>query len=436
MEKEEIIKIYKGLLKIPTISAEGSNLKEAADYISKFLKSIGFNSTIMGNSSAPVVYGEYNIGAKKTLLIYNHYDVQPVDPRSEWKSDPFDPVVVDNRIFARGSADNKGALVSRLYGIIKAIENNSLNVNLKILYEGEEEIGSPSLEEFVKANKELLKSDYLLMEGSTIDPDENPVVFLGVKGLLYVELVDVIGGSDIHSSNASIVPNPIWNIIIPISQLYDGRIIKIPHFYDDIEPLNEKQIEILKNYNFNRNDYLDSFHLKHLKFDDNFELVKSLFADPTFNIDGFSGGYSGPGSKTIIPMKAIIKIDFRLVPNQDPMKIFDSFVNSLREAGFSGEINMLSAEYPVRTSPTSMIAEAVIKSANKVFKKVPVININMPGTQPMALFIHNLGIKEGISAIDPRDSKLSNWHAPNESIDLDNFFKAAEHMYEFLNILS
>ncbi len=229
-------------------------------------------------------------------------------------------------------------------------------------------------------------------------------------------MVDVIGESDIHSSNAPIVPNSIWNIIIPISQLYDGEKIKIPHFYDDIEPLNGKQIEILKNYNFNGDDYLASFPLKHLKFDDNFELVKSLFADPTFNIDGFSGGYSDPGSKTVIPMKALVKIDFKLVPNQEPMKIFNSFVKSLREAGFSREINMLSAEFPVRTSPTSMIAQAVIKSAYKVFKEVPIININIPGTQPMSLFIHNLGIEEGVSAIDPRDSKLSNWHAPNESM--------------------
>ncbi len=434
IEKNDMLNIFKDFLRIPTISAERKNLMDGATFLNKFLNSIGIKSKIIGNKDAPVVYGEYNINAEKTLLIYNHYDVQPVDPVNEWSNDPFNPVIINNRIYARGAADNKGALMSRLYGIYHAIKNDDLHVNLKFLYEGEEEIGSPSLEDFVLSNKDLLKSDGLLMEGSTIDVNGRPVIYLGVKGLLYVQLTDEIGDSDLHSSNAPVVPNPIWEIVLNLSKLYDGEKIKIPGFYDDIKQLSDKEIEILKNFPLKMEDYMKSFKLRRLKYSNDYEIVKALYTEPTFNIDGVYGGYSGPGSKTVIPRLAGIKIDFRLVPDQDPNKIFKAFEESLRSNGFTGEIKILSSEYPVRTSPDSEMAKSITKSAKTVFKLDPVVNINMPGTQPMALFTKNLGITEAASAIDPRDNKLSNWHAPNESISINNFYIAAKHMHEFLKI--
>ena len=422
---------YVEFLKMPSVSAQHRHIRETAKFLSDLLNKNGIESQILETDGHPVVFGEYNAEKQKTLLVYNHYDVQPVDPLDEWKNDPFSAEIKGNRIYARGSSDNKGTLMARIFGIARSIQKNELNVNLKFLYEGEEEIGSPSLENFVESHRELMKSDSVIMEGSTVGVDGRPVVSLGVKGLVYAELKDEVSSSDMHSSNAAIAPNSAWNLILALGKLYDGSTVRIPGFYDRVRPLTEKEKRILSEYPFSMEGYMESFGLKYLRYDNREDLVKALFGNPTFNLDGMISGYTGEGSKTVTPRKAMAKVDFRLVPDQDPKEIFKLFEKSVRESGFKGEVIPMGLEYPVRTSPESPLARSMIDSAKKVYGKDPIVMINSPGTQPMALFTRNLGIREAVSAIGVGDQQ-SRAHAPNESVDIDNFFRAVEHTYNFL----
>ena len=431
--REKQLEEYIGFLKMPSISAKHNHIEETAEYLKDLLNSMGAKAKVMSTGGHPVVFGNLDFGKSRTLLVYNHYDVQPVDPADEWNADPFSATFREGRIYARGSSDNKGTLMARYFGIKKAIEEDFLNVNIKFLYEGEEEIGSPNLEHFVEKNSSLLKSDAIIMEGSTVGQEGRPVVSLGVKGLLYVELSETVADSDMHSSNAAIVPNPAWNITLALSKIYDGVSVNIPGFNESIRKLNNAELEILKDYPFDMKAFAEPYGLKYLKYSDKEDIVNSLFARPTMNIDGFLSGYVQEGTKTITPRKAMAKIDFRLVPDQDPSAIFKEFQSSMKAAGFRGEVKALGMEYPVRSSPDSALARAMIDSARKVYGAEPIIMLNSPGTQPMALFTRNLGIKEAVSAIGVGDQQ-SRAHAPNESVRVDYFFKAIEHMTEFLGM--
>ena len=432
-QNERFVETYRELLRFRTISAEHREIRETAHFLRDLLISNGFSADVLETGGHPVVSGNLNLGKKRTLLVYNHYDVQPVDPVDEWNSDPFSAEIRDGRIYARGASDNKGTLVARLFGMINAIKSGKINVNLKIIYEGEEEIGSPSLEKFVNRNRELLSSDAVIMEGSTLGEDGRPIVSLGVKGLVYAQLEEEIADSDMHSSFASIAPNAAWNLVKHLSALYENDSVLLPGFYESIKPLSPEEERLLEDYPFHEETFKESFGLKYLKHEGRDSLVRSLFCSPTFNIDGIYSGYAGEGSKTVTPRKASAKVDFRLVPDQDPEKVYHSFMDALRKNGFKGTINHLGLEYPVRTSVNSMISRAMIESAKNVYKKEPIVMINSPGTQPMALFTRNLGIKEAVSAIGVGDNK-SRAHAPNESVSVDNFLLSIRHTEKFLEI--
>ena len=359
--------------------------------------------------------------------------MQPIDPESEWNTDPFSANVKNGRIYARGSSDNKGTLIARVFGAEDAIINNELNVNLKFFYEGEEEIGSPNLHEFVSRNKDLLNTDAVIMEGSQLGDGDRPVVALGVKGLLYVELKEEIGGTDLHSSNAAIVPNPAWNLIAALNSIYDGRQVLIPGFYDNIRPITDKEESILSEYPFDEEEMKRSFALKAFRYSGSGKLIRELFTSPTCNIDGIISGYNEEGSKTVTPRRASAKLDFRLVPDQDPSKIYANLKRYLKEEGHSLEIMDFGQEFPARTDPGSALARAMIASAEQTYGKKPVVMINSPGTQPMAIFTRELGIEECVSAIGVGD-RTSRAHAPNESVCVENFYMAIDHTRNFLKV--
>ena len=430
--EEKYIDTYREFLKLRTVSAEHREIRETAHFLRDLLDSNGFHSQILETDGHPVVYGSMDMGKPRTLLVYNHYDVQPVDPIDEWESDPFSAAIRDWRIYARGSSDNKGTLIARLFGIINSVKQGKINVNLKFLYEGEEEIGSPSLENFVNGNRELLKSDAVIMEGSSLGEDGRPVISLGVKGLAYVELEEEISRSDMHSSFAAIAPNAAWNLVNQLSRLNENGHVLIPGFYDDIKPLSEQEEKMLEQYPFHEETFKGSIGLRYLNYEGRDNLVRSLFCNPTFNIDGIISGYTGEGSKTVTPRKAMAKVDFRLVPDQDPNKIYRSFMEALKSNGFNGTVRHLGQEYPVRTPLDSPISQAMIESARITYNKEPIVMINSPGTQPMALFTRNLGIKEAVSAIGVGDQR-SGAHAPNESVSIDNLYLAVRHTEKFLD---
>jgi acetylornithine deacetylase/succinyl-diaminopimelate desuccinylase-like protein len=429
---DEMLDAYKKILQIPSMSAKGTGINETALFLRELLKNMGIKSEIMQTSGNPVVYGEYFTGAPKTLLIYNHYDVQPIDPENEWTHSPFGASEEDGRIYARGAADNKGTLMARIFGIMESLESNELHVNLKFLYEGEEEIGSPHLKEFIVKNRGRFAADDVIMEGSQVGEENRPVIALGVKGLLYVEFKNRTGTTDLHSSLAAIAPSPAWNLINTLTSVYDNNKVKIPGFYDDITQLSNKDMNILKDYPFNIEKMRGSYGLKNFMFDDKERIIKELFTSPTCNIAGIISGYTGEGAKTVLPAEAMAKVDFRLVPDQDPEIIFDSMKSYLHKLGFDIELKPLGMEYPVRTPPDTELVQKMISSAIKTYGKEPIIMLNSPGTQPMALFTRELGIKNAISAIGVGDN-ISKAHAPDESISIENFKLAIEHTKKFIS---
>ncbi|MEM0321736.1 MAG: M20/M25/M40 family metallo-hydrolase, partial [Thermoprotei archaeon] len=309
-----------------------------------------------------------------------------------------------------------------------------LGATLKFLFEGEQEIGSPNLEDFVKKNAPKLSADAVIMEGGGLDAKGRPQVILGVKGLLYVELTSVTGVRDLHSSNAPIVYNPAWELVKLLSSLVDddGR-VRIQSFYDDVKPLTDIEIELLRSYDTTPEETIRALGVKELRYNTTEKLRTALFTEPTCNIDGLSSGYSGPMSKTIVPAKAMAKLDFRLVPNQNPRRVFELLQNHIKKHGFKVECKFLSGEIPVRTDPNTRVVRAMRESARKVYGVEPVVIPNSAGTQPMGVFTHTLGITECVSAIGV-GSASSNVHAPNENVDLQNFYRAIQHSAEFFYV--
>lgn len=264
------------------------------------------------------------------------------------------------------------------------------------------------------------------MEGSSLDYKGRPLIVLGVKGLLYVELSLDYELKDLHSSNAPIVRSPCWDMVKVLNTLIrdDGN-IEIDGFYDEIRNLSKEEEELLEQYDVNYEEIKKSLGNFPIKYENKNDIVKALLTYPTCNIDGIECGYTGMGSKTIVPHKIIVKMDFRLVPNQDPHKIFNGLTKKLKSIGFSGEIKVLGAERPVRTSPSAEIVKATKDAAREVYGDYIMIP-NSAGTQPIGLFVYNLGIKDAVSAIGAGDP-YSNPHAPNESISVNNFYKAIKH---------
>jgi len=430
-ERDESLKLLTEFLRLRSISATSEGIRETAEFLKDTMKGFGISARIIETGGNPVVFGEVGNG-ERSLIVYNHYDVQPIDPINEWKVDPFSATIINDRLYARGSSDNKGTLMARLYAIKKLLEEEKLNAKIKFVYEGEEEIGSVNLDKFMAENGDSLKADGVLMEGSSVDIKNRPLIILGVKGILYVQLEVETGERDVHSSNAPIIYNPAWELVRALASIYDGDKVLIPGFYDSIRPLSEEEEKILLEYDVEPEEMRKSLGVKELKVTDRKELLTRLYTYPSCNIDGIYSGYTGEGSKTIVPSKAFVKLDFRLVTDQDPYKILESLKDHLNRIGFKGSVKLLDrGEYPVRTSPNTRIVRVALESAKEVYENEPKIMINSPGTQPMDLFVKTLGIKEVISAIGVGDPD-SRAHAPNESIRLENYYKTILHMYKFL----
>uniref|UniRef100_A0A2U9IDN3 Acetylornithine deacetylase n=1 Tax=Acidianus brierleyi TaxID=41673 RepID=A0A2U9IDN3_9CREN len=407
-------------LKIDTTSAKGEG-EEGAKFILDYMKDNGIEAELVKHKAInPYIIGEIDVNSNKTLLIYNHYDVQPVEPLDKWNTDPFRPVEKDGKIFARGIADDKGSLMARLQAIIELMKERKLKINIKFVYEGVEEIGSPYIEDFLSDYKDRLSSNYVLWEGSGRGPDDSPEIVLGVKGLLYVEL-RVRTEKDLHSMYAPIVRNPAWELVHFLNTLRtpEGK-VNIKGFYDKVKWLSNEEKKYLKGDKKGMEKALGQ------EVPDDFMI--RVVENPTCNIDGINSGYTGEGSKTVIPSYAFVKLDFRLVPDQDPIEILDK-LNSIIPSNF--EIKVLGKVKPYRTSLKSEIAKAIINSAKKVYGEDPTVLPNSPGTGPMEAFariLNNNQIADGVGV----DNAGSNIHSFNENINKEDYFKAKEWMKELL----
>ncbi|TRN00787.1 acetylornithine deacetylase [Sulfolobus sp. F1] len=416
---DKIQELYE-FLKIDTVSAKGRG-EEGAKFIADYMNDHGIEAEIIRHKAVnPYVIGEINLKAKRTLLIYNHYDVQPVEPLDRWNTDPFTPTEKDGKIFARGVADDKGTLMARLQSIIDLMKDSKLKMNIKFIYEGVEEIGSPFIDDFLNDYKDRLKADYILWEGAGRGADNSPEIVLGVKGLLYVE-IRARTEKDLHSMYAPIVRNPAWEIVYFLSKIRqeDGK-VNIRGFYDRVKWLSEDEVKYLKGLKEEMKKALGQ------RIEDDF--MRKLVENPTCNIDGIYAGYTGEGSKTVIPSYAFAKIDFRLVPDQDPEEI----LNELRRILPNNlELKVWGKVRPYRTSINSQIAKSLISSAEKVYKVKPTVLPNSPGTGPMESFariLNNNQVADGVGV----DYTGSNIHSFNEHIYKEDYFRAMEWMKELI----
>ena len=421
--RNKLLSDLQTLIRQPSISAKNEGIEECSILVSKMLKKAGISSEILrlNKNAAPLVFGEVKSKSNpsKTLLFYNHYDVQPVEPIEEWEYPPFSGKIVGNKIFGRGASDDKGELITR----IKAVESylqeyDDVPCNIKFCIEGEEENGSENIEKYLKKFKKKFSCDGVIWEFGYIDTKNRPIVGLGMKGLLYVELSVKESIRDAHSSFATIIKNPAWRLIDALKTLRDsdGKIL-IDGWSDDIVPLSQNDLKIIRKEPFDANDFKKEYGIKKFVGDKNaFEAKKALVAGPTCNIAGIESGYTGDGAKTVLPSTAKVKIDFRLVPNMDPKKQIKLLKLHLKRAGFADvSIKVLNAEAAARTSTDEKIVNVVCNSAKKIFGDY-ILNISNAGTGPMHAFVDVLGapcVSIGSSFIFCR------LHSPNEFAKID-----------------
>jgi acetylornithine deacetylase/succinyl-diaminopimelate desuccinylase-like protein len=416
----------------PSISAQNIGLKECAEIVREKMARLGIKTRLIKVPGAPdLVYGELK-GKKgaRTLVIYNHYDVQPVEPLDEWQSDPFKPVVRNGKLFGRGSGDDKGELVARM-NAIEALLNTegSIRPNLKWIVEGEEEVGSPHLHSFVIRNREMLKGDGCLWEEGDRTASGTSEIHLGVKGLLYVEFRLKVGKKDQHSMYGPIVPNPAWRLVNLLKTIKNEKNeILIKGFYDNVAEPTSKEKKFLRKNEFSSKALQRALQIDYLITEGtDVETVTRLLYAPTANIAGFGAGYLGQGAKTIVPKEAFIKMDFRLVANMKAGDILGKLRRHMKEHGFSDvELILDSKEDPAKTPLDSYIAQCFIKSSTMAEGKRPNVWPTIAGTGPLSLFTNTLGLPTAMGlGVNYPGAGL---HAPNEHVVLDYYHRGIKQL--------
>ncbi len=410
----------------PSVSARNEGIEKCAELVEKMMQEVGIKTKMLRiEGAAPLLYGEMKSGkSSKTVMFYNHYDVQPEEPVELWKSPPFRPEVRDGRLYGRGASDDKGELVSRL----KLIESyvkvyGEPPCNVKFCFEGEEEVGSVHLDDYVAKNQELFKADAVIWEFGETDEEGRPVVALGVKGMIYLELILKSLSIDAHSSYAAALPSASWRLLRLLNMLKDqNERILVPGWYDDVETLAEEESKLLDEQPFDAEAFLETYGSKGFVGGlTNSQAKKALAQRPTGNIAGIWAGYTGPGSKTVLPKEIHCKMDFRLVPNQDPVKLLEKFKSYLRERGFGDvEVELESMEPAARTNYRDPFVLASIKAGERVFGKKSVVKVSEAGTGPLYVFTRRYGAPAIMIGVSPHDNAI---HAPNENIRIDLFEK-------------
>jgi len=415
----------------PSVAAQNLGLNECAELVGEMLQARGFTTEIMPTDGAPVVYAERHGRGDKTLLIYNHYDVQPPEPLELWESPPFEPTLRDGKLYARGVSDDKGHLVSRLFAIDALLDGEGeLPCTIKFIIEGEEEVSSVHLKDFVAANYKKLAADACIWEFGGVDHNEVPMQYLGLRGICYVELSVQTAKMDVHSGvGGSIFPNPAWRLVWALNSLKDpDEHIRIPGFYDPIKPPSERDRQLMAALPEVAGEYKERYGVDHfLKgLSGGTALRIAEVFEPTCTICGLTSGYQGKGAKTVLPARASAKVDFRLVPDQTPQQILEQLRAHLDAEGFTDvQITFLGGEPPARTDPDDPFVDLVVSSAEPVYGHPMQVVPMTGGSGPNHPFIHYLNLPIVTAGIGHPGSQA---HAPNENIRLDLYLKGAKHI--------
>jgi len=442
---DRFITELKEFLRFPSISTNPENkddVKACAEYVKAHLESIGMeNVKVMPTRGHPVVYADWlNAGSNKpTILIYGHYDVQPVDPVDLWTTPPFEADIRDGNIYARGSADDKGQVFIHFKALETHFKNNgSLPVNIKLIIEGEEEIGSINLGRFLEENTELLKCDVVVISDTAMYDKGIPAIGYALRGLCYMQ-VEVTGPNrDLHSGQyGGTVENPVNALAKMINTMKDdkGR-ITIDGFYDDVKQLTDIERKEFAKLPFSDNDYMKRLEVDELAGEEGYSTIERLWGRPTLDCNGIWGGFTGEGAKTVLPSKACAKISMRLVPNQDPdiiEKLFIDYINKIAPASVKVKCRGLHHGKPAITPINSKWINAAFEAFKQGFGKEPVF-IREGGSIPIVVtFKEILGADTVLLGFGLPDE---NAHSPDEHLNLENFQKGIITTSIFYNELA
>ncbi|MCU0560348.1 MAG: M20/M25/M40 family metallo-hydrolase [Desulfobacterales bacterium] len=410
------------LLRQPSVSAQNLGVRECAGLLAGMLEEAGMDAAIMETEGQPVVYAERIFSPEAyTVLFYGHYDVQPPEPLELWQSAPFSPEVRNGKIFGRGAADNKGQLLAHVLAVRTWLQTRgALPLNVKMVFEGEEESSSPHLDAFVARNRELLKSDLVYTSDGPLHETGAPLVVLGVRGILYIELTAVGAAWDNHSGNkGGIVPNPAWMLVDLLRTMRDrqGRVC-IEGFAEGVDPPDAATVELIRRLPFDRQKIRAAVGYEGFDLDAE-TYYRKLMLEPTFNIAGFTSGYGGEGSKTIIPSKAVLKVDFRLVGGQDPEDIFRKVCRHVQMHAPQIQVTFLGAMRPSRTRPGLPAIDRVIAAVRQAYGVEPMVQPSLGGSLPDYVWTRTLGVP---SVLVPYANADESNHAPNENLDLEKFY--------------
>ena len=431
--KDRFLNEMLDLLRIPSVSAKSehrSDMVTCAELVKQRLLDAGCDKAeVMPTDGHPVVFGEKIVDpSKPTVLVYGHYDVQPAEPLELWNYPPFEPTIVDGKIFARGSADDKGQFYMHVKALEVMVKTKTMSTNIKFLIEGEEEVGSPNLGKFVAENRDLLKADVILISDSSMLSMETPSLDIGVRGLSYIE-VEVTGPNrDLHSGTyGGAIANPIIILSNMIASCHDKKNhITIPGFYDDVAVPTKEEKRLLRKAPYNEQVYKDDLGVKELSGEKGFSTYERTGIRPTLEVNGIWGGYQGEGAKTVLPSKATAKISARLVPNQSSHKITELLLNYFKSIA-PPSVTVKAFEHhggePYMTPIDSKGYEAAAKAIKTTFKKKP-IPVRGGGSIPICSILEKeLGVKIIFMGFGLDNDNL---HSPNEKYNIENYFKGIE----------
>ena len=429
VNRERYLEELKAFLAIPSISAlpqHAGDVKRCAEWCADEMRRIGMqNVKLIPTPGNPVVYGDWlGTPGAPTILFYGHYDVQPVDPLELWESPPFEAAIRDGEIYARGSADDKG----QVFMHFKAIEahlkqNGTLPANMKIILEGEEEVGSVNLDNFIREHKSELGADVVVISDSPMFARGVPSICYGLRGLVYCQ-IDLRGSStDLHSGSfGGAVANPGFVLAQMIAQMKDrGGRVKVPGFYDDVAPLKEEERQEWASLPFNEKQYRKDFGIPKLHGESGYTTLERTWARPTLEVNGLLSGFTGEGAKTVLPAVAMAKISMRLVPNQDPDTIaarFEDYVKKLAPKTVAVKVTRMHGGKPWMTSYDNPYVQAAGRAIEKGFGRKPVFTREGGSIPVVSTFQEELGLPSVLFGVGLPDE---NAHAPNEKLDVANF---------------
>jgi acetylornithine deacetylase/succinyl-diaminopimelate desuccinylase-like protein len=421
------------LLRIPSVSADPKfkdDVKKAAQYVKEKFEAAGAdNAEVCETKGHPIVYAEKLIDPElPTVLVYGHYDVQPADPYELWDSEPFNPVIKDGKIVARGSADDKGQMYIHIKAFEMMMKNGGVPCNVKFMIEGEEEVGSENLEIFIAENKEKLKSDVIVISDTSMIANDHPSMAVSLKGISYLEIEVTGSNRDLHSGvYGGAVANPINVLCRMIASLQDeNRKVTVPGFYDKVLELTQEEREEMNKAPFNLDDYKKDLAIDDVEGEASYNTLERMGIRPTLDVNGIWGGYTGEGAKTVLPSKAHAKISMRLVPNQNHheiTKLFKEHLESIAPKSVKVKVTPHHGGMPYVTPTDTDSYKAAERAFEKVWGKKPIPTREGGSIPIVSLFKDILGLDSILMGFGLNSDAI---HSPNESFGVENYLKGIE----------